>query len=542
MVAMSAICAGRAAEWQWSVPVEPSTVAGSTESGSPRAFLWIPPDCARVRGVVFAQQYLHEAPLLEHPAIRAALREIGFAAIWVNPPFDPIFRFDQGAGERFDALLASLARESGYAELEHAPIVPLGHSTAMTFPWNFAVWDPGRTLAAVSLSGLWPYTENESNPPWGDRTLEGVPALLTVGEYEWAEDRVTEGLQQREAHPELPLSFLAESGAGHFDLSAEKIAFLALYLRKVAQHRLPTTPGPLDAPVILKEIDPAKTGWLADRWRPDEPTRVPAQPVAEYPEPDDAFWFFDEEIAVAAEKFRADQRGKKPALTGFLQNGTIVPQVASTHQQVTLPFLPTGDGLTFQLRGAFLDRVPEGRPERWTGLKAGTAIAHPADGGPVVIERIYGPVEKLADDTFAMRFDRLGFDQGQRSAEIWFAASHPGDRQFKRSVQQAVMVFPLRNTTGAEQTISFAGIPNQKAGAKSVALSAKSSAAGAKVRFYVREGPAEVVGDELVFTPIPPRSRFPLKVTVVAWQWGRSIDPKLKSAEPVERTFSIDAK
>jgi hypothetical protein len=27
---------------------------------------------------------------------------------------------------------------------------------------------------------------------------------------------------------------------------------------------------------------------------------------------------------------------------------------------------------------------------------------------------------------------------------------------------------------------------------------------------------------------------------VVAWQWGRSIEPKLKSADPVERTFWID--
>jgi hypothetical protein len=44
----------------------------------------------------------------------------------------------------------------------------------------------------------------------------------------------------------------------------------------------------------------------------------------------------------------------------------------------------------------------------------------------------------------------------------------------------------------------------------------------------------------LRFTAIPPRSRFPVKVTVVAWQWGRSIEPKLKSADPVERTFWID--
>jgi hypothetical protein len=59
------------------------------------------------------------------------------------------------------------------------------------------------------------------------------------------------------------------------------------------------------------------------------------------------------------------------------------------------------------------------------------------------------------------------------------------------------------------------------------------------VYYYVQDGPAEIEGDTLKFTAIPPRARMPLKVTVVAYQWGRSIEPKLKTAEPVVRTFSI---
>jgi hypothetical protein len=43
----------------------------------------------------------------------------------------------------------------------------------------------------------------------------------------------------------------------------------------------------------------------------------------------------------------------------------------------------------------------------------------------------------------------------------------------------------------------------------------------------------------LTFTPIPPRAKFPVKVTVVAWQFGRGIEPKLKTAEPVERSFLL---
>ena len=37
------------------------------------------------------------------------------------------------------------------------------------------------------------------------------------------------------------------------------------------------------------------------------------------------------------------------------------------------------------------------------------------------------------------------------------------------------------------------------------------------------------------------RARFPVNVTVVAWQWGRGAEPRVKTAAPVERTFAIEA-
>ena len=66
-----------------------------------------------------------------------------------------------------------------------------------------------------------------------------------------------------------------------------------------------------------------------------------------------------------------------------------------------------------------------------------------------------------------------------------------------------------------------------------------TSSSGLPLYYYVREGPACIEGNTLRFTPIPPRAKFPVKVPVVAWQWGRPIDPKIKSATPVERTILI---
>jgi hypothetical protein len=174
-----------------------------------------------------------------------------------------------------------------------------------------------------------------------------------------------------------------------------------------------------------------------------------------------------------------------------MQDGKVVEQNKKTHQQVTLKFLPIDDGLTFKLTGTFIDIVPEGRPESWTGKKAGSSVEHAKGGGPVTIQRICGPVQKLSDDTFAIRFDRIGTINKKRSNEVWLLATHPGDNQYRRAVQQSVLHFPLRNKEGAEQHITFPKIADQPATVQSIPLKATLNS-GAKVYYYVLAGPAEI--------------------------------------------------
>lgn len=71
---------------------------------------------------------------------------------------------------------------------------------------------------------------------------------------------------------------------------------------------------------------------------------------------------------------------------------------------------------------------------------------------------------------------------------------------------------------------------------KSVSLEAVSDC-GLPVYYYVKEGPVELQGNKLVFTKIPSRSKFPIKVTVVAWQYG--IAGQVQTADPVERSFFL---
>jgi hypothetical protein len=413
-------------------------------------------------------------------------------------------------------------------------------------PWYMAAWKPERIIAGVSFSGQWPYFRDPDNAPHVlNIAIDSVPGMVTCGEYEWADDVMARGLKIRSEHPRMPLSAMGCPADGHFIALDDKIELLALYVKKAAQYRLPKE-WPRDRAVKLNSIDVTKTGWLVGRYAAGKDPSAPAAPVGEFKgDPAQAFWFFDGELAKAVETFQQRHRGK-PALLGYVQDGQIVPQKNGTHQQVTLKFLPAEDGVSFKLAGAFLDTVPEGRPERWTNKKAGEPIEPPHTTIPIEIRRICGPVQKISGDTWQVTFSRASFLNDRRGNEAWFAAVWPGEEKgggdpvrFKRAIQQAQLPIPRRLSEGQRQTIDFPRIPDQKRGAKTVTLKATSDS-GLPVRFFVREGPAEVEGATLRITAIPSRAKFPVKVTIGAWQFGRLAEPKVQSAEPVFQEFLIE--
>ncbi len=520
--------------WQWSAPI-----------GNGRAFLWIPEHCTHVRAVVFAQNNMIEEGILQHPKFRAEMGKLGIAEIFVAPFFDywQDATNNDAANQRFDTLLKQLAAESGYSELAFAPVIPIGHSASASMPWNFAAWNSARTLAILSIHGDAPQTtlvgNGRPNVDWGARNIDGIPGLMAMGEYEWWEDRLTPAIKFRAAHPAAPIAMLAEPGRGHFDYSDQLVDYLARFIRKAAEQRLPRKPL-LDAPVNLKPVD-ARSGWLVDRWRKNEKAHAPAAPFAKFSgNTNEAFWAFDREMARLTKKFNASEGCKQPQLLGFVQDGKIIPQT-DTHNQVSLKFEPDADGLTFHLAATFLASVDSGSKNtaRWTGLTNGAALSHAKGGGAIRISRISGPVAQLNTGTFAVSLNRSAMPGDRRAGDLWLLAEHPGDAKFKSVVQQALLKIPTQLKDGAEQHINFPQPADVKKGVTKIKLAA-SSDAGVPVKYFVREGPAQIAGDALRLTKIPPRAKFPVKVTVVAWQYGRSNEPKLKSAEPVERTFSIN--
>ncbi len=536
-----ALCVGcvslRAAVWQWSAP-----------EGDSRAYLWVPENCERVRGVVVANHNMVEQGVLEHPTMRDTLARLGFAELWVVPYLDATFDFHAGAGARFDRIVSALAKASGYDELAAAPVVPLGHSACATFPWNFAAWAPDRTLALISCKGDSPRTTLTGNGhkriDWGDRSIAGVPALIVMGQYEWWEDRVAPAFDFMAAHPDCPVAFLADVGRGHFDCSDRTVAFLARFIEKAAAARLPA-PGSdsaLSRSVKLRPVDP-RDGWRIDRWRPDAPPCAPAAPHADYAgDARTAFWCFDEEMARATETIHGASLGKRPALISVTDDRG-QPREQGNGEPVTPRFLTEADGVTFRLRADFLDAVPGNSPKGalWTGLPVGAALTPPADGGPITLSRIVGHFVQTGPETFRLQFGRAEHTADRRNHDLWLVAAHPGDAHVRGVVQQAMLRATPR-ATGAPQTITFPRVPDRFADdlGRSTSLDlAATSSAGLPVGYYVLEGPAEIEGSTLRFTAVPPRSKYPLKVTVVAWQFGRDGESPVRTASPIKQSFHI---
>ena len=514
-----------AQEWQWSVKVD--SVISEETNNHPVAFLWIPPNCKQVRGVVVGQHNMIEEGILENAGFRASLSKLGFAEVWITPGLNITFDFNKGAGNHFNSMMKLLAETSGYTELEFAPIVPIGHSALASYPWNFAAWNPGRTLAAISIHGDAPLTNltgsGRPNPDWGNKNIDGVPGLFIMGEFEWWEKRIQPAFEYIAKHPASAISLFADAGHGHFDYSEEMIQYVSMFITKAAENRLPRE-MPLDKPAVLKPIDPQE-GWLMDRWRKDSLPLAKAAVYKSYTgDRKQASWCFDKEMAKATEQFYARARGKQNQYIGFVQNSKIL-KPASGHAQFNISFIPLNDGISFNLNAFFSDTS-----------KLIPAQAHAKTN--LSIDRICGPVKKINDTTFSISFYRMGFDNPKRSNDIWLLASNKGDDKYKSAVQQLDMRVPLVNKNGKPQTISFPKIRDQQQGVQYIQMIAASDA-GLPVNYYIKEGPAEIQGKAIRFLPVPPRAKFPVKITVVAWQYGRSGEPAIQSAEPVSQTFYI---
>lgn len=530
--ALCLIAAGgaNAAEWQWAVDT------GVRNTG--RAFLWIPPDCDSVRGVIVGQQVILEKLVFEDPQIRAAAARARLGIVFVVPAaigYDDFGPEGKGAAT-FQGILDALAKVSGYGELAQAPFLTLGHSGGAIFAWRAAYWKPQRCFGVVGLHAA-PVLPPEHK---GQGSASGVPILDISGQFE-SVGNVRQGVEHhvrwvrgdllamRARWEKALVSELVQPGCTHFNWDDRLARHVAMFIEKSAAARIPAELPAAGREPALKDI-PVESGWLTDHTLM-KPPRDPAARYSDYTgDPSLAFWHLDEELARDSEAYAQSQRGKALQLLTFMHAGA--PLTPAWNQGMKLQPLPAGDGLTCKVEATFAAQAP---PEY---LGAPNPLGHA--GGPIQYRLIggwSGGGEQVGPDTFRIRFDRFSITKG--AGNLMVMASHPGDDRFSCAEQAATLEFPAKLSGGNPQAISFDPIPDRTGAAKPFQLHATADS-GLPVEFCVIAGPAEVKGDTLVLSAIPAKARFPLEVKVAAYQWGRLTDPKTNTAEPVIRTFQLN--
>lgn len=504
--------------FQWSVSgTSEGWADGSRKDAT--AFLWIPEDCLRLRGLLILGTNVPEHMLVGHESIREVCRKNNLGIVWAVPSFWHFAAAAKGRDrqqvEFLEELLHSLADISGYGEVAEVPWLPIGESGHLLMVGGLIRERPERSIAGICVK----------NP--GSRSAE-VPVLWTLGTgQEWKQTEVETGAnwlntggydawcRERAANSE-PLSIAIEPGTGHFYCSEEMTRLFAAYIDAVVRVRLPEKPGePLRA-VNLSD------GVLAGLPLPGQ-RDLKIIPYADAT-PDQLArpWFFDADLARQAQGLAAVDWGADPQLVAFTPGfGSRVEPYSLN--SVTEIFVE-GDG-EFAIGSKLLAEVPGNFPD--AGAKLARGPGHP------VIEWICGPFSPAGEGRFRVALDRTWTGRGA----AYIIARHEGAPGIRRSVQPARVAL-VPNATGRPQTIDFAPISDVPRGTTTIPLSATSDG-GLPVSFFVDHGPATVADGSLQLQPLPPRARYPVEVAVTAWQWGRHSEPSVQTAKPVRRTFKI---
>ena len=429
--------------YRWQAELK-GCVSGET-GRAPVAYMWLPEGAEEVKAVMLAQQNMTEEALFRMASFRQRLAEMGVGLIWVAPAFTQNWAPESGCQQTFERMMADLAAASGHEELARVPVVPFGHSAQATFPWNFAAWNPQRTLCIVSFHGDAPRTNlcgyGGANVEWGrTRNIDGIPGLMVEGEYEWWEARVTPALAFRMMYPGSCVSFLCDTGRGHFDCSPRTAEYIALFIKKAIEQRM-------NADGSLRRIDP-RSGWLAPRYCTDlpqndgdgagqptyvAPSEYPAAPFAEYKgDPHDAFWYFDEEMARLTEARHAESRGKRVQHVGVRVNGCPVPFDARLQGGMAAEVELNGVGAEFTVEAVYTDSTH-------------VSLSDEHGTGRPYMEVVSGPVRKVGDKTFRFVEYEAGWDNPGRSLVIWLAAVADADDRYRGCVQPVKVVMKVKS-------------------------------------------------------------------------------------------------
>ena len=477
--------------FQYAVPVEGSQTT---------AYLWIPADAERIRGLIMGGDLMMEANFIVDPLIRNACAEQSLGILFFMKGGINSFTWQKGQNDaRFTQVLENLARTSNHPELTESLLLPIGHSAASTTPALILHWNPERCLGAITYKGAHAIATDRDTAP-----VRGIPTLHIQDFVEEYKDRRETGsigrvnvAAIRAKDPLLLSGIVEDNGSKHPAWCFRLTPVIAEFIRATAAARL----GP-DGKVRV--VPPAAGALVDDHF---VAPRHPTAPAAEYKgDPKEAMWYPSLKLAQMITDYNAVQLGKKAQYIAFLDGATprfVGPDV-------------------FELKAQFLEKTDNpGLPQDPTGHAE----------GPILFAAHGRRTELVGPGRFRLNFHPL--------AVRWYRVSaySMGDATYR--FEENLVTLNVPKAGGAAQTIDFPEIGMVQRTDFPLALKATSSAS-LPVRFTVEYGPAVVEGaDRLVLAELPKRARFPMTIAVWAYQCGSYVDPKTQSAEPVRRLVTV---
>ena len=115
-----------------------------------RALLRLPRGQKEVRAVLYCHQNMTEEVLFRSESFCRSMDSLGVAMAFIQRGSQN-WDVSEGCQERFEAVMADFAAGTEHPEIASAMVIPFGHSAQATFPWNFAAWNPERTLCVSYL-------------------------------------------------------------------------------------------------------------------------------------------------------------------------------------------------------------------------------------------------------------------------------------------------------------------------------------------------------------------------------------------------------
>ena len=361
-----------------------------------KALIRLPRGHREVKATLYTHQNMTEEVLFRSPLFTSKMDSLGVAMVFVQSGSQN-WDTSEGCQERFESIMKELAEKTEHPEIATAPVIPFGHSAQATFPWNFAAWNPERTLCIISYHGDAPRTNlcgyGRANVEWGrTRNIDSIPGLMIEGEYEWWDARVRPALAFRMMYPESRISFLCDAGKGHFDLSEDTQDYIARFIGKALADPRP------------------KGGVYYSKWNEDG---------TESDNPHEQFWYQDQEMADLTRARYRETLGKRMQYLGAEVNGNIVPYDTTKHIKMSVKV--AGD--RFEVRPFFTDETRARMSDDHAGVKPRVTL-------------ISGPAIQTGEYTFVLDPDYFGKDPRRLWSGVTVCVEADGDEDYKSAVQE----------------------------------------------------------------------------------------------------------